>query len=518
MKTNTSVFAALAVLALCVPSALADTLVPTNTTQDGGTFTVQDDSVLLVTDPNNDPTLSLINGATASFQGATVIGSLDGESGNLELLSGSTLTNNGTSTNLGTYGSVSALSGGGYLGLNSGSTGTATVSGDGSTWTNDGQLRVGSSGTGSLTVENGGSVSNTWGLIGVLNGSEGTVLVTGVDSTWTNDGQLRVGSSGTGSLTVENGGSVSNTWGTIGALNGSEGTVLVTGAGSTWTNTDNLILGGFSLTNETTGGGTLSIRDGAEVTVGSSSRIWGGSTIEIEVVSSHTTAPGGTHALSIDSNLTNDGLIRLIAAPDASEGTYAPLSVGGTWTGTGTLQTIGGTWDAGENEFVIAPSTTGTNGISTDIDLTTSQRLQVTGSGGSQLLVAFDASGQSNEESSTIAFTATQLSLTTIDGEQVLVVWNFATDLTPGTDVQLSMEVGSGWDSSLFSAWHSDDNGSTWTLLDSAIEYDDFYASFMVDGFSSFAITAIPEPATVAALLGALVLVGVVIVRRRRRA
>jgi len=55
MKTNTTTsFAALATLALLVPSAFADTVVSTDTTQNGGTFTVQHNSVLLVTHPNND--------------------------------------------------------------------------------------------------------------------------------------------------------------------------------------------------------------------------------------------------------------------------------------------------------------------------------------------------------------------------------------------------------------------------------------------------------------------------------
>ena len=90
----------------------------------------------------------------------------------------------------------------GYLGLYSGSTGTATVTGTGSTWTNGGRLYVGTSGSGTLNVEAGGQVSNTDGYLGYNSGSTGTATVTGTGSTWTNSGDLYVGYSGSGTLTV----------------------------------------------------------------------------------------------------------------------------------------------------------------------------------------------------------------------------------------------------------------------------------------------------------------------------
>lgn len=375
-----------AVTLLAPLSAWADTTISSDFTQNGGTFTVSPPT-LLVTHGSNDPTLTLTNGANASWEGATIIGNLAGESGNLEILGGSTLANSG-SGNLGTYGSVTISRGHGYLGLDAGSSGTALVSGAASTWTNSRGLSVGLRGAGILSIENGGSVStnasdyigplsgshgtvtvtgagSTWtnssigfdlrlgGLgvgvlnienggsvssaytayfgyfatghgmatvagagstwtntagfrvgyegtgiltiedggsvssgsnvsIGTSNGSSGTATVTGAGSTWNSSGLLIVANSGTGILNISDGGSVSNTGGHIGNSNGSSGEVTVTGEGSLWTNTGNLILGGTTLTDQTTATGELTIADGGTVTVGGTTRVHGGGIILIE--------------------------------------------------------------------------------------------------------------------------------------------------------------------------------------------------------------------------------------------
>ena len=71
-----------------------------------------------------------------------------GTNGNLWVRNGSTITNGGA----------------GYIGLSSGSTGTATVTGSGSKWTNSGNLSIGGSesalgGTGTLTIASNGLVT-----------------------------------------------------------------------------------------------------------------------------------------------------------------------------------------------------------------------------------------------------------------------------------------------------------------------------------------------------------------------
>lgn len=126
-----------------------------------------------------------------------------------------------------------------------------------SSW-NAAQINVGNSGSGSLKVEAGGQVSSTYGYIGWDSGSTGTVLVTGNGSSWTTSGEFVAGLSGTGTLTIEAGGKVSSARGGIGTYSGSNGSVIVAGAGSSWTNSGFLTVGN-------SGAGTLEIMQGGMV-------------------------------------------------------------------------------------------------------------------------------------------------------------------------------------------------------------------------------------------------------------
>jgi len=500
--------------------------------------------VFVVSHPVNNPTLTLINGATASFEGATVIGNLNGESGNLVLLNGGMLSNTGNDSLLDFFHHEIVYGGNGYIGLNSGSIGSALISGEGSAWINSGSVHIGRSGAGELTILNGGSVSNTYGEIGgsesgngkvtvagndsiwtnsnalyisgagvaellisdggsVFNTSGyigssgntwGSVTVNGEDSSWTSVGQLYVGEHGTGIMTIENGGNVQSLSGYIGWGNGSNGTVTVTGQGSIWTTTidsnpGDLVLGGLSVIAESTAEGTLYIRDGGKVIVGDSSRIWNGSTMEIEVLSGHTTELGGGHALSVDHNLINEGLIRLTAAASTPAGSFEPVFVGENWTGNGTIQTIGGVWNPGSREFVITSASTGISGATTAIDLNTNQRFQIDDGFGGQLLVAFDADALTADATSTIAFTATELNLSTIAEEQVLSAWNLATDLAPETHVQISLKVRPGSFSETLILWFRSDDSSDWEVVEEGVFRSDDWISLLTAELGEYAVT-----------------------------
>jgi fibronectin-binding autotransporter adhesin len=147
----------------------------------------------------------------------------------------------------------------GYLGRNAGSTGTATIAGAESMWTNSSALYVGDSGSGSLRVEAGGLASNTAGYLGRNAGSTGTATITGAGSKWTNSLALYVGNSGSGALRVEAGGEVSSAGGNLGDDAGATGTATITGIGSKWTNSSALLVGGF-------GSGAVTVEDGGHVT------------------------------------------------------------------------------------------------------------------------------------------------------------------------------------------------------------------------------------------------------------
>jgi T5SS/PEP-CTERM-associated repeat protein/autotransporter-associated beta strand protein len=154
---------------------------------------------------------------------------------------------------------VSVASSDGFLGYNSGSSGTAIVHGSGTTWTCNNTLYVGNSGTGTLNIDAGGQVSCAYGSVGYKSGSSGTVRVSGIGSTWTNSGNLYIGYSGTGCLNIQAGGQVSNSSAScIGFTSGSTGTVTVIGTGSKWIDNDYLHIGD-------SGEGTLNIEAGGLV-------------------------------------------------------------------------------------------------------------------------------------------------------------------------------------------------------------------------------------------------------------
>jgi len=143
------------------------------------------------------------------------------------------------------------------VGLDPGSSGTATVSGAGTTWGTF-ELRVGYDGIGMLEIADGGTVTNLWFAgIGYRSGSTGTVTVSG-GASWTNSSHLYVGRSGDGTLEITDGGSVSNTYGFISSDFGAAGEVTVSGDGATWTNSGELHVGSE---------GTLNIADGGMVEV-----------------------------------------------------------------------------------------------------------------------------------------------------------------------------------------------------------------------------------------------------------
>jgi T5SS/PEP-CTERM-associated repeat protein len=145
-----------------------------------------------------------------------------------------------------------------YLGYDAGSTGTATITGIGSKWSSGSVLYVGRSGSGALRVEAGGLVSNDDGHLGYNSGSTATATITGAGAKWTNNGTLYVGNSGSGALRVEAGGQVSNDDGHLGYYSGSTATATITGAGARWTNNGTLYVGNF-------GSGTLRVEAGGEV-------------------------------------------------------------------------------------------------------------------------------------------------------------------------------------------------------------------------------------------------------------
>ena len=269
----------------------------------------------------------------------------------------------------------------GYLGYDGNSTGVATVEGAGSKWTNSSNLSVGDSGSGTLTVASGGSVSCGGTLyvgnsgsgtltvasggslssggdatIGGNTGSTGAVTVTGAGSIWNNGGHLYVGSSGNGTLNITAGGVVGDGpyWAYLGYGSGSTGVATVNGVGSTWTNSGSLVVGN-------SGTGTLTIAGGGAVAATGFSIYNSQSLLAIDVGNgSRLTVTGGT--------ITNDATVRILAGARPAAGTtFTPISAA-TWSGSGTYQAIGGTWNASSHVFTVSDAVAGTAGTPVAID------------------------------------------------------------------------------------------------------------------------------------------------------
>lgn len=222
----------------------------------------------------------------------------------------------------------------GYIGANSGATGTVTVTGTGSSWTHAGTVAVGESGTGTLTVANGGMVSNASAVIGTNAGATGTVTVIGTGSSWTNAGNLTVGQDGTGTLTIASGGVVSNAVGAIGANAGATGTVTISGAGSSWTNSSILYVG-------QTGTGTLTIAGGGAVS--SLIGLIGADFFTTGTVTVTGTGSSWTNSLSLDVGQDGTGVLTIangavVSASNVTVG-YWPLSKGTLNIGAASGQT-----------------------------------------------------------------------------------------------------------------------------------------------------------------------------------
>ncbi|EIZ85882.1 outer membrane autotransporter barrel domain protein [Methylobacterium sp. GXF4] len=229
------------------------------------------------------------------------------------------------------------------------------------TWTVTGQAtlanEVQSSG-GTLTIAEGGRLSNSDGFVGHDTGSSGTMTVTGTGSTWTNRAGLVVGFGGTGTLAIQGGGQVSNRNGTIGYFATSSGTVTVTGTGSTWTNKNSLYVGHG-------GTGTLTVADGGLVSAGANgtgtvsvaSLSGSTGTLAIGAAAGQPAVAAGTVQASKVAFGAGTGTITFnhTGNPDGTAVAFVP-----TITGTGTVSHLAGTTIlTGANSYTGATTVSG---------------------------------------------------------------------------------------------------------------------------------------------------------------
>ena len=176
----------------------------------------------------------------------------------------------------------------GYITRSADANGSATVTGTGSHWINQNRLAVGQTGNGTLNLANGGVVTSGRGEIGRTNGT-GVANVDGVGSKWvvavgsdgsSTNGALYVGTSGHGTLNIVNGGSVESLLGYVASQSSGTGIVTLDGQNSAWAIADRLFHGGLSTV--AAGDATISIRNGALLSVGNSMKVWDNAAVNLE--------------------------------------------------------------------------------------------------------------------------------------------------------------------------------------------------------------------------------------------
>ena len=423
-----------------------------------------------------------VDGGTL-LSGSGVIGSGSASSGLVKVDgAGSNWTNSGT-LSIGLYGAGTLSIGGGgtvidgdgYISISSTtSTGAVTVSGAGSAWTNSGDLLVG----GTLNVTNGGAVSSNYAELGCpLSGSTGVVVVNGAASQWTNAGNLMVGRNGFGgALTITNGGAVVTACTQIGAA--STGAATISGSGSRLTNSLDLIVSR----------GMLSISGGGAATANYAA-IHPASLLAIDVGRGSSLAVG-----SGAGTIANNGTLRILAGAGVPAGnTYSPISAG-TWTGSGTYQALGGTWNAGSHRFTASDVQTGASGAPVTIDLAQKQRILVSdGPTGWALGGSFLATSSSTLTLSAATIgggTLTALNPLLDAGETVLSGWTLSatTGYTTGNPAYLSFGVGAAQFLDDLQVWQY--SGGSWAKYAATdLTYDRTYASLTVTDLGVYAVT-----------------------------
>jgi T5SS/PEP-CTERM-associated repeat protein len=254
----------------------------------------------------------------------TLIG--QGSTGNATVTGpGSALVTTGLKVGITTNGTLDVLAAGqvesnnGFIGVNSGITGTVHVDGANSRWRDSGGLSVGENGSGILNITAGGQVDSNTGLVGNVTGSTGTATVDGANSKWAVSKTLTVGRDGSGTLNVTGGGTVVSDFSSIGTgQGGGAGTVNVAGAASQWINSRTLNIGLLSR-------GALNISDGGLVRVNS----------DILWVGSETPPSQGQNTLNI-----TGGQLETVSANVGSYGAQGAVTVGGAnalWSNSGDL-------------------------------------------------------------------------------------------------------------------------------------------------------------------------------------
>jgi len=272
---------------------------------------------------------AILSGPGSASVNRLDVGLFNGKSGTLNITGGGALT------------AVNA-----YLGSNAGSTGSVTVFGTGSELNVGTYMAVGENGTGRLNIENGGTMTSQDDFyVGANTGSNGTVSISGEGSTLTVIGETTyIGNRGTGRLNIENGGTMTgNGEFYIGTYTGSNGTVTVSGSGSEVNGGNVMYVGCYGTgTLEVTGGGRVATEDRFGI------GLWSNSTGTV-------TVSGAGSAMDVGSmyvGMVGTGTLNVTNGGRVTTGKDFDIGLRSNSTGTVTVSGAGSSVNAGTDIFV----------------------------------------------------------------------------------------------------------------------------------------------------------------------
>ncbi|MCL2711179.1 MAG: hypothetical protein FWE95_09895, partial [Planctomycetaceae bacterium] len=296
-----------------------------------GTGSELHSDAILIVGSSGTGNLSLTNGGKVTAASGIRIGNQAGSEGTVTVDGNSVLENTAGQLWVGSYGTGNlSLTNGGkatsagriFIGNETNSEGTVTVSGAGSELRTSSDLAVGTYGTGNLHITGGGKATATDDIIIGFGTSEGTVTVDGNNSETTAK-RLFVGTHSKGNLSLTNGGKATATNNIfIGYQASSEGTVLV-GNDSTLSG-PNVYVGGGDLTARGTG---LLTGTGTVTTTGADGvKVWNTGTL------SPGDAVGAIGTLTINGNLDLQSGSTLAVDVNRSTGASDCVDVNGNVT------------------------------------------------------------------------------------------------------------------------------------------------------------------------------------------
>lgn len=370
-----------------------------------------------------------------------------------------------------------------HVGYNAGSSGAITVSGTGSTFTNVSTLFLGSGATGTMTVADGAHASSAaYTYLGYQTGATGTLTVSGTDAVYTAHDYIWNGYNGTGTLIVKDGG----------AINFDSGS------------TQHVIqLGG-----NTGSSGTPKIGDGgAAGTIAAA--IAGGSGTG-QVVFNHTGAVGG--GTYIFASTIEGGINVVHRGPGATSLTGANTYTGGTTIEDGTLlanNTTGSAFGSGSVTVQAGATLGGSGFIDGPTTLESGAHLAPGNSPGTLTFT----NGLTLNDGAVLDF---QLGTTS---DLIRVSGGTLTGSASVGGITLNLTDAGGFTAASYTLF--DFSGTT----TSNFSVDRFTLGSTLSGYtyqlslvgSTLQLTAVPEPGTYAALLGAVAL-SLAAYRRQRRA